>query len=87
LTATDLDGLELVPERFRLYLRTALGITSGGAVWDNEELLELGSIEVGAYSIYVVYALQQPLPGAGNKIRAHAGGAHPVILFPPTQAA
>ena len=86
LTATDLDGLELAPELLRLYLRSALGITSGGVVWDNGELLELGSIEVGAHNIYVVYGLQQPLPGAADKIRARAAGAHPVILFPPTQS-
>lgn len=82
LTGTDLDGLELAPEQLRLYLRSTLGITSGGAVWDKGELLELGLIEVGDYRLYLVYALQQPLPGVGDKIRARASGAHAVILLP-----
>lgn len=86
LTATDLDGLALAPEQLRLYLRSTLGITSGGAVWDNGELLELGFIGVADYRVYVVYALQKPLPGIGDKVRARASGAHPVILFPAPQA-
>lgn len=86
LTATDLDGLELQPEQFRLYLRTRLGITNGGARWDNSELLELGFIDVGGHRIYVVYALQQPRPGVGGTLRAQANGAHPVLLFPSSQA-
>jgi hypothetical protein len=86
LTATDLDGLELAPEQFRLYLRSVLAISSGGVVWDNGELLELGYIEVGDSKIYVTYALQQPSSDAGNRLRARAAGAHFVILYPPTTA-
>lgn len=82
LTGTDLDGLELVPEQLRLYLRSTLGITSGGAVWDNGELLELGFIGVGDHRLYLAYALQQPQPGIGDKIRASAASAHAVILIP-----
>jgi hypothetical protein len=82
LTATDLDGLELHPEQFRLYLRTKLGVTSGGARWENGEMLELGFIDVGGSRIYVVYALQQPQPGVGDKLRARSDGAHPVLIFP-----
>lgn len=85
LTATDLDGLELVPEQLRLYLRSTLGITSGGAVWDGGGLLELGLIGVGDHRIYLTYALQQPLSGVGDKVRARASGAHVVLLFPSPQ--
>lgn len=85
LTATDLDGLELQPERFRLYLRARLGITSGGATWDKGELLELGFLDVGGHQIYAVYALQQPQPGVGDKLRARANGASSVLLFPSPQ--
>jgi hypothetical protein len=80
LTATDLDGLELRPEQLRLHLRTRLDISSGGTVWDNGELLELGFIDVGGHLIYAIYALQQPPPGIGDKLRAHAEGAHPVLV-------
>lgn len=82
LTPTELDGFELMPERFRLYLRSALGISSGGAVWDNGALLELGLIEVGDYSIYAVYALLQPPAGSANAVRPRAGGAHLAFLLP-----
>lgn len=82
LTATDIDGLELAPEHFRLFLRSSLGITSGGAVWEKGELLDLGVVRVGDHRLYLFYALQQPQPGIGDKIRARAAGAHPVILIP-----
>ncbi|HTU34518.1 MAG TPA: hypothetical protein VMF66_12015 [Candidatus Acidoferrum sp.] len=82
LTPTELDGFELMPEAFRLYLRSALGISSGGAVWDNGALLELGFIEVGDYSIYAVYALQQPPAGSANAVRPRAGTAHLAFLLP-----
>jgi hypothetical protein len=86
LTGTDLDGLELAPEQFRLYLRSTLGISSGGAVWDKGELLELGFIEVGENRIYAVYTLLQPPAGVGDRVRARTGGAHPVLLIPSSQS-
>lgn len=82
LTATDLDALELNPEQFRGYLRTRLEITTGGVAWDNGELLELGFLEVGDQRIYTAYALQQPKPGVGARLRTSAGGGHSVLLFP-----
>jgi len=82
LTPTELDGFELMPEGFRIYLRSALGISSGGAVWDNGALLELGFIGVGDNSIYAVYALQQPPAGSANTVRSRAGGAHLAFLLP-----
>ena len=45
-------------------------------------MLELGFIEVGQHRIYAIYALQQPPAGVGDKVRARAGGAHLVLLFP-----
>jgi hypothetical protein len=82
LTGTDLDGMELAPEQFRLFLRSMLGITSGGAVWDKGELLDLGVVGVGDQRLYLFYALQRPKAGIGDKIRARAAGTHPVILIP-----
>ena len=86
LTPTDLDGLELRPEQLRLYLRAKLEITSGGAPWDNGELLELGFVLAGDQRIYAAYALQRPQPGVGDKLRARASGAHLALIFPPPQA-
>jgi hypothetical protein len=77
LTATDLDGLELAPEQLRLYFRSKFGIANGGAVWDKGEFLNLGVIRVGDNYLHLFYALQSPLPGVGDKVRARAAGAHP----------
>jgi hypothetical protein len=85
LTSTDLDGLQLAPEHLRLHLRSTLGISTGGVVWDKGELLELGSFGVGDCRIYAVYALRQPSAGFGATIQAHANGAHPVLLIPSSQ--
>lgn len=85
LSATDLDGLELVPEHLRLYLRSRLGISGSGAAWDGSELLDLGVIEVGDQRFHASYALRQPSMGVGDRIRARAGGALPVLLIPASQ--
>jgi hypothetical protein len=82
LSATDLDGLELVPEQLRLHLRSKLGVDNGGVVWDEWDLLELGTIGVGDQNLYLAYALRQPAPGFGDRLRAHANGAFPVVLVP-----
>jgi len=86
LSATDLDGWELVPEQLRLYFRSKLGITSGGVAWNGQELLELGTIEVGDQLLYLAYALRQPSAGVGDRLRAHADGAQPVLLMPASQS-
>jgi hypothetical protein len=82
LSATDLDGFELMPEKLRLYLRSRLGIVNGGSVWDGNETLDLGFIKLGVQSIHVVYTLRQPAPGIGDHTRAHSSGALSVLLIP-----
>lgn len=82
LSATDLDGFELVPEKLRLYLRARLGIADGGSVWDRNETLDLGFIELDVRNIHVVYALRQPTLGIGDRMRAHSSGAPSVLLTP-----
>ena len=82
LSATDLDGFELMSEKLRLYLRSRLGIASGGNVWDGSETLDLGFIELGVQKIHAVYALRQPAPGIGDHMRAHSGSAPSVLLIP-----
>jgi hypothetical protein len=78
LSSTDFEGLELAPEQFRLYLRSKLGIAAGGAGWNSQGLLELGTIEAGEHRLYLVYALRQPSAGVGERLRLHPT-AH--ILF------
>jgi hypothetical protein len=82
LSATDLDGFELVPEKLRLYLRSRLGIANGGSVWDGNETLDLGFVELGVHKIHVVYALRQPAPGVGDHMRTHSSGTLSVLLIP-----
>jgi hypothetical protein len=82
LSATDLDGFELMPEKLRLYLRSRLGIANGGSVWHGNETLDLGFVELGVHKIHMVYALRQPATGVGDHMRAHSGGALSVLLIP-----
>jgi hypothetical protein len=81
LSATDLDGFELMPEKLRLYLRSRLGIFNGGSLWDGNETLDLGFLELGVHKIHLVYALRQPATGVGDHMRAHSGGAPSVLLI------
>jgi hypothetical protein len=83
LSATDLDGLELDPERLRLHLRTTLQITNGGAPWDGKDILHLGFLEVGSYRLYAAYALRPVGSGIGGRIRTIAGSVPPFLLIPP----
>ena len=53
LSVTDLDGFELMPEKLRLYLRSRLGIANGGSVWDGNETLNLGFVELGRSSKFM----------------------------------
>lgn len=85
LTATDLDGLELQPEQLRRFLCERIG-TDGGAAWDGGELLELGFITLGEHHIFLVFALAQPRPGIGDRLRARAEDASILVLFPSTKA-
>jgi hypothetical protein len=83
LSATDVEGLELVPERFRQYLRTVLEITSGGVAWSaDDDVMELGWFPVGDERLYIAYALRQPPSDIADRLRTRAGGAHPLLLMP-----
>ena len=88
LSATDIEGLELMPEQFRQYLRTAIGITEGGGVWSaDDEVLQLGCLLVGDKRLYLAYAIRQPQRELGPRLRGRANGAHVVLLMPSTQPA
>ncbi len=85
LSPTDIEGLELQPEKLRLYLRTKLSISIRGVPWSDGEVLELGTIEVGDESFYLAYALRKPPRGVGGGLRARANGAHIALLMPASQ--
>ena len=86
LSATDVEGLQLAPELFRQYLRTTLGITKGGRVWNvNDELLHLGWIYVGEERLYLAYAIRQPRQAVELRMRIGANGAHSILLVPAFQ--
>jgi hypothetical protein len=83
LSATDVEALELIPERFRQYLRSSLGNTSGGIAWNAaDDVMDLGFLPVGDERLYVVYALRQPSSDTSDRIRTRAAGAHSVLLVP-----
>ncbi|WP_263356153.1 hypothetical protein [Acidicapsa ligni] len=86
LSPTDLDGYELVPEKFRLHLQSRFGLSGGGRIWDGRETLDLGTVQIGDYRLHMVYALRQPAVGVGTQIRAQASGAHSVLLVPAFEA-
>jgi hypothetical protein len=86
LSATDLDGLQLIPEQLRVHLRSMLGIQIDGSEWqEGNELLDVGTSEVGGQRFYFVYALRNPISGVGDSIRTRANGAHVVLLNPTGQ--
>lgn len=83
LTATDLDGLELNPEKFRDEIRSRLRITGPAAVWDGQEdVLDLGVIGLSDHRLRVCYALRAPRNGIGDWLRARTAGAHLALLVP-----
>ena len=87
LTATDIEGLELAPERLRQYLCRALGITEVGPAWGvGDEVLQLGWLPVGDERLYLAYSIRQPRWDLGHRLRMRAKGAHVVLLIPATQA-
>lgn len=83
LTLTDLDGLELDPERLRQELRSRLAIQTPAVAWSAaDDVLDLGVLELSGHRIHLHYALRPPQPGLGERLRMRSPGAHPVLLIP-----
>lgn len=82
LSATDVEGLELQPERLREYLRSRLLLSDPAPTWDGGDLLELGALAVAEQRVRVFYAIREPAPGTGERMRMRAPGAHPILLLP-----
>jgi len=83
LSATDVEALQLMPEHFRSYLRTALGITNGGLGWSaDNDILELGWLPLGDEQLYVTYALRAPISNVADHIRSRTADGHVILLVP-----
>ena len=86
LSATDVEGLELEPERFRQHVRDTLSITAGGCTWKTpDEVLELGWLPVGDERLYLAYAMRPPQPEVGARLRIRSDGAPVVLIVPATR--
>jgi hypothetical protein len=83
LSATDLDGLDLVVPAFQSHLRELLEITGNAVPWQaGGWLLDLGVIDIHAHSFRLFYALRKPPQTAEADIKTCALSIHPVLLLP-----
>lgn len=82
LSATDVEGLELVPERLCAHLRSKLEVVGAVPTWDAADVLDLGELEVGVHRLRLFFALRASALGAGDRMRMRAAGAHVVLLVP-----
>lgn len=83
LTATDLDGFALVPDRFREWLRAHLGLSGISLPWaPSDEVLDLGTLAVGEHTLHLLYALRCPTAGLPDRLRTRIGGTPAVVLCP-----
>lgn len=89
LSATDLDGLALDPERFRQELRTRLQLSGPAAAWgERAHALDLGVADFGEVKLRLGYAIRPPDSAVEQLMTSSAAGDSYVILIPsPTHAA
>lgn len=88
LSATDLDGLALDPERFRQELRTRLQLSGPAAAWDERaHALDLGVADFGEVKFRLGYAIRPPDSAVEQLMTSAAAGDSYVTLIPsPTRA-
>lgn len=83
LSATDLDGLELMVPAFQRHIREVLGITDNVVPWQSDGwFLDLGVLSIYEHEFRMIYALRQPPTDAAAQIRAHSASIVPVLLLP-----
>lgn len=83
LSATDLDGLELIVPAFQSHLREVLGITDNVVPWQSDGwFLDLGVLSIYEREFRIIYALRQPPTNASAQIRVHSASIAPVLLLP-----
>lgn len=89
LSATDLDGLELDPERLRQELRRRLCLSGSAALWNGQEhVLDLGVADVGDVQLRLGYAVRPPDPSTEQQMtQAAAGGPYALLIPSPAYAA
>ncbi|RNL64480.1 hypothetical protein [Zhongshania marina] len=84
LSATDLDGLELIVPAFQRYLREILGLKGNCMPWQsNSWLLDLGALKICEYEFRLVYGLRRP-PSSDStgEITNLSGSTAPILLMP-----
>jgi hypothetical protein len=83
LSATDIDGLELVVPAFQSHLREAVGIRGNAAPWATDNwFLDLGVLNICDHDFRIAYALRQPPRDGAADIRKLAPSLTHVILLP-----
>jgi len=83
LSATDLDGLELVVPLFQQYLRQILGITGNAAPFSQDGwTLDLGVLHIDGYDFRIFYAIRQPPSNAVTGHNIASTGATNILLLP-----
>lgn len=83
LSATDLDGLELIVPNFQRHLREVLGITGNAVSWQTDSwLLDLGILNIYEHEFRMIYALRQPPLDAAAQVRMLSASVEPVLLLP-----
>jgi len=83
LSATDLDGLELMIPAFQRYLREVLSITGSVLPWQpGSWFLDLGVLSIYEHEFRMIYALRKPPRDAATQIRTLSASTDPVLLLP-----
>jgi len=83
LSATDLDGLELMIPVLQSHLREVLGITANAALCTADGwFLDLGVLNVHEHEFRVAYALRQPPQDSAEDIKRLSASITPVLLLP-----
>lgn len=87
LSATDVEGLELDAAAFGAFLGEQLKLPKGQVRLSEANVLDLGPVVLGSYTIRPFYLLSTPTEGIGVRLRAMAAGEHAVLLVPRGRAA
>lgn len=85
LSATDVEGLELVPDLLRQLLVDELG-TGGSVGWSGESTLDLGVIKIEEHEAHLLYALRPPTAETIALLeKLNAAGSRTLLLVPTTR--
>lgn len=82
LSPTDLDGLELNPDKLRGFLRSKMGTADDLRSSGVNGVVDLGTVRIGDFDFRPFYLICTPRQGIGDRLRRAAGGARVVVLVP-----